>query len=85
MSGAQLVLCTCVGKVGETVKDGWARHPRRGQSVPRLECRIRMAAGADRSARSDVAASSANRGCFAYSAQFRSSDQSRFPQLGTRR
>ena len=36
--------CTCVGKVGETVKYGWARHPRRGQSVPRLECRIRMAA-----------------------------------------
>ena len=35
--------CTCVGKVGETVKYGWARHPRRGRSVSRLECRLSSA------------------------------------------
>jgi hypothetical protein len=32
-----------VGKVGETVKYGWARHPRRGRSVSRLECRLSSA------------------------------------------
>jgi hypothetical protein len=59
MSGAQLIRlpttrdiymnqsCTCVGKVGETVKDGGGAILA-GGSRSRLECRIRMSARADR-------------------------------------
>src|SRR5262249_5262995 len=42
--------CIYVGKVGETVKYGWARHPRQARSARRCAACVRAAARAPRAA-----------------------------------